>query len=320
MGLTKLLFGRAQCLLLIVVAVMLCFGRGRAVGSQEVSGDGIRIVKLKVVERINADRKKKGLQPVLYFEELSRLADDHCGEMLELNYLSHWNRTGVKPYMRYSLGGIADHTAENVGRIVDGKFSPSSLDSLEAQMMQIHENFASEQPSSDQHRWTLLDPHHTHAGIGLAFDQKRVIMIEVFASRYVTLTKPLPSHAKISQKLSIAGSISVKGFEIMGITIFYDPLPSERPLADLQSLMGYGFPKEELLLRPILPPLSRYGDGSTGTLETNGSTFRCAVPFFRDRPGVYTVVVWVRGSRSMEPFFMATHACVFVEEDKADKN
>jgi uncharacterized protein YkwD len=304
------------------LAFLLCAGGLRAGTGQEISGDAVRILKQKLVDRINADRQQAKLPPLLYFDEISRLADAHCKEMLESNFVSHWNRAGQKSYIRYSLGGIIDHAAERAGRILDSKFN-LTLDNLEAQLLKIHENFMLGQAGAAQARWTMLEPHHTHAGIGVAFSQTQVIMIEVFASRYVTMTKPAPARTTLSEKLRIEGKLSVKGYEVKGVSIYYEPFPVEKSIAELKAAGstggGEGFPKDVLLQRAILPPMSFYDDGTRGTLETDGTKFNANIPFFREQPGVYTIVVWVKDSRYNEPFFMGTTMCVFVEADKTAK-
>ena len=42
------------------------------------------------------------------------MADDHCLEMGNSNYTSHWNLAGQKPYQRYSAAGFVDHIVEKV--------------------------------------------------------------------------------------------------------------------------------------------------------------------------------------------------------------
>jgi hypothetical protein len=306
----------------IVATILLFVPAGFPGEVQEVSADAVRILKQKLLARINADRQQAKLPPLFLYDELSRLADDHCREMLAQDYLSHWNRAGQKSYIRYSLGGIIDHIAERAGRIKEGKFTPS-LDNLEVQLLKIHDNYAFEPSAETMQRWTLLEPHHTHAGIGFAFDQTQVIMIEAFASRYVTLDKPFPARATLSQKLRLEGKISVKGFEVKGLSVYYEPFPVERSIAALRSSGtsggGEALPKDYLLQRAILPPGLTYPDGTRGTLETNGTKFKASIPFFKDQPGVYTLVVWAKESRLDEPFFMATTMCIFVENDKPAK-
>jgi hypothetical protein len=310
---------RLLCTFLGAAAMLWIAPAGRARNRQEISRDAVWILKQKVLDRINADRKQAKLPPLLYYDDLSGLADAHCREMLASNFLSHWNRAGQKSYMRYSLGGILDHTAERAGRIRDLKI-PITIDTLEARLLTIHDNYALEANGPEVSRWTLLEPHHTHVGIGFAFSQTQVFMVEVFASRYVTLTKPLPERVTLSQKLRMEGRVSLKGYEIKGLSIFYEPFPIEKTLAELQSSGrsggGEGFPKEVLLQRAILPPGTFYDDGTRGALATDGTKFDADIQFFKKLPGVYTLVVWVKDMRYNEPFFMGTTLCIFVDADK----
>jgi hypothetical protein len=319
MGYTRRNSIRLLCTILGVAATLWIAPAGRARTRQEISKDAGWILRQKVLDRINADRKQAKLPPLLYDDELSRLADAHCREMLATNFLSHWNQAGQKSYMRYSLGGILDHTAERAGRIKDLKV-PITLDTLEARLLTIHDNYALEANGPEVARWTLLEPHHTHAGIGLAFSQTQVFMIEVFASRYVTLTKPLPVRTMLSQKLRMEGKVSLKGYEVKGLSIFYEPFPIEKTLSELQNSGsgggGEGFPKEVLLQRATLPPGTFYDDGTRGVLATDGAKFDADIQFFKKLPGVYTLVVWIKDMRYNQPFFMGTTQCIFVDADK----
>lgn len=123
-------------------------------------------LKRKLLERINNDRRQAGLRPVLLCERLSEAADLHCLEMLAEGYTSHWNRAGLKPYMRYSLSGLTDHTAENISGVMSTSFD-TSTDSVERELLERHQDFMAEEAPLDWHRQTVLDRAHTHVGIGL---------------------------------------------------------------------------------------------------------------------------------------------------------
>ena len=90
--------------------------------------------------------------------------------MLREGYASHWNRAGWKPYMRYSQGGVTDHTSENISSLNSTGFEVS-FDSVKAEMTARHEGLIGEEPPYDQHRRNILDPRHTHVGIGRGLQQ-----------------------------------------------------------------------------------------------------------------------------------------------------
>jgi hypothetical protein len=79
------------------------------------------------------------------------------------------------------------------------------------------------------------------------------------------------------------------------VDVFFEPLPTP-PAADwLRTPRGYALPDEYVGLRPKAPHGAHYSDGSTGDYEcgSNGK-FRAPVKLYKDEPGIYTIVFWVR--------------------------
>jgi hypothetical protein len=268
-------------------------------------------VRQLVVARINRDRAAAGLKSVVYAAELSAAADQHAEEMLQGEYSSHWSRAGWKPYMRYARAGIRDATAENVAAYwCTG--CDFNVPRLRVEALQAHQRFMDEQPPLDGHRQSILDPTHTHVGIGLAFNQNGFRMIELFAARYVELD-PLPLAARLNQNFRVSGRVRAKGFELMSISIFYEPLPKPMSLAQLKATYSYGLPDEERIERPSLAgTFRRYTDGTLGTVEMGaGGAFQVPLVFWKQQPGVYTVAVWVR--REKAPALIAATWSIFVE-------
>jgi len=318
---TRCPFRSARHLLPLFLAILaLALGRlvshagAQQIPAQEITDEAIRGLKLKLVDRINIDRRAAGVPPVAFLDELSIPADEHCREMLAFDYTSHWNRTGLKPYMRYSLAGITDHTSENIASLFDTRFDPT-LSQLEKETANRHDSFMSEKPPADLHRKAVLDPRHTHVGIGMAFGRNRLKLIEVFAHRYVRIN-PLPSRVNLSDKLLLSGKILVEGFEVQGISVFYEPLPEKRPIEILRALRSYGLPDDRQTNRPMLRKPYFYEDGSMGDVQIRGSDFTCPISFYRNKPGVYTIAVWLKGAggsaAATSSAFMATNICIFV--------
>src|SRR6266705_3595409 len=67
---------------------------------------------------------------------------------------------------------------------------PISTEPPEVQkmLMESHERFLAEKPPMDGHRHAVLDPGHTHVGIGLAVVKGEFTMAEEFVNRYVRLS------------------------------------------------------------------------------------------------------------------------------------
>jgi len=248
--------------------------------------------RLRLVEVINRDRSAAGLSAVEFSADLSRAADAHCLEMLREDYTSHWNRDGWKPYLRYAAAGIRDATAENIASFGQNDF-PADLEATWGEMLAGHRRFMAEKPPSDGHRQNVLNPQHTHVGIGVAAASKGVRMMEVFAARYAQL-EPLPLRARLRDALGVRGRIASRKVQFFALSVFYEPLPRPMTLLDLAATSSYGLPDEEQVHRPRLENML-YTDGTRGTVavEPTGH-FHAPLSFWKGRPGVYTVLVWVR--------------------------
>lgn len=269
-------------------------------------------VRKLVFEQINRDRAEAGVRPVAYAPELSRAADAHAEEMLRDNYTSHWNRAGWKPYLGYAHAGIRDYTAENVASYWCTGCA-FNLQKLRAEVLLSHRNFMDEKPPLDGHRKSILDPTHTQAGIGLAYGENGFRMIELFAGRYAEL-EPLPLRAALDANFRVSGRVTAPGHSLLGISIFYEPLPRAMSLQQLKETYSYSLPDEERMERPSLSGTPRrYLDGTLGTVEMGaGGAFQAPLRFWKQQPGVYTVAVWVR--REREPAFVGAMTSVIVEK------
>jgi uncharacterized protein YkwD len=265
--------------------------------------------KLRLLDLINHDRALAQREPVEFSAELSAAADAHCREMLELKYTSHWNRAGWKPYLRYALAGITDFTAENLWSLQQTNFSTEPGYVLQ-KMMEGHRNFMAEVPPNDGHRRSILEPNHTHVGIGVAYGPEGMRMIEVFGARYAEL-EPLPAQSRLRDRLTLRGRV-LAGVHLFGIAVFYDPLPRPMSFLELAASSSYSLPREErTTYLPHGDTLLGSGDGGSA-VHVPGGRFAVPVVFWKGRPGVYTVGVWV--SRDGRNAFLGALTATIVTE------
>ncbi len=278
---------------------------------EPISAGRILELRLMLVEFINQDREKASVDPVLFSEELSQMADKHCRELLDSKYTSHWNRAGWKPYMRYSQEGFVDQTSENISSM-DIDHMEVSPQRLRQEMAVRHQSMMDEKPPNDLHRRSILHPLHTHVGIGLSYSNWGIRLIEVFADRYVEV-EPLPRRLKPSGGLFLNGKLLKRGYEMQAVSVFYEPLPKPLSLVELAGTFMYSLPDDERVLRPKLPQGLRYNspDAGRGEVEVQGRRFSCPIQVGED-PGVYTLVVWVQGKYEGKAF-VATNISIFVE-------
>ena len=284
--------------------------------SSENDGSAPERMKQRLLEQINRDRAAEGRAAVAYSEPLSRAADLHCREMLEQDYMSHWNIAGWKPYLRYSAAGVTDSTQENVSSLWSTHFDRDESQVWNS-LLAAHRSFLAERPPNDGHRRSILEPRHTHAGIGIAFDDHGMRLVEVFGARYAEL-EPLPMRATLRDALMMRGRVLNLSHELMGVGVYYEPLPRPMSRADLKLTGSYSLPNEDQMERPELSQ-GMYSDGSVGTVQVDRfGKFSARISFWKSKPGVYTAVVWLR-ERGRREGFMGASWSVIVEERKSSE-
>ncbi|MGH9815582.1 MAG: CAP domain-containing protein [Candidatus Acidiferrales bacterium] len=300
-------------------------GRSYSAGDHQVAREGAglkpapaselraapRELRLRLLEVINSDRRAAGAGPVQYSDVLAKAADAHCREMLAGDYASHWDRNGWKPYMRYSAAGIRDSTSENVHAMWTTHFRE---DKLWDYLLEGHRGFMAEQPPNDGHRRSVLEPRHTHVGVGVAYNGSGLRMVVVFSGRYAQLD-PLPLRAKLKDRLTVRGRLLRPSDRLLGISVFYEPLPKPMSRAELAVTFSYGLPSDERMERPRLGPGRRYMDGTRGSVSIAGRQYEAPLSLWKGKPGVYTVAVWVKPGK--EDAFIGAAASIIVEDEKA---
>jgi hypothetical protein len=69
-------------------------------------------------------------------------------------------------------------------------------------------------------------------------------------------------------------------------------------------------PNESRVLRPKVPPPFIYQDGQPGMVNiTIDGNFRAPIKLYKEKPGIYTVVAWVKSGKS-DDAFPATAVCI----------
>jgi len=253
----------------------------------------VQSVKWEMMEQINRDRAQYGLPPVAYDELAATVGDQHCREMLAEGYVSHWDRRGTKPYYRYAQMGGNDFHAENISFSKFSSSDPTAHINVRQTILRDHAKMVNEQPPNDGHRRTILNPYHTHVGIGLAFDQYRVVMAQEFLSRYVRFDPLSPRKVRLKDRVEVSGTVLDAGHRVRSITVLYEPLPTPMSVEALNRTTTYTLPDERRDLLPKLDGNRIYEDGEKGDIVIEGRTFRCPIPFFKGEEGIYTVVVWI---------------------------
>jgi uncharacterized protein YkwD len=257
-----------------------------------------------VLKLINRDRKLYNLPPVQLDLEASAIGDDYCRRQIENGTNGHFTTDGLAPYMRYSFAGGNDGVSENAAAwSANYAFSDRALYEM---ARRSQDAMMAESAPDDGHKRTILDPHATHVGIGLAWQRSEFRLVHEFIRRYVRWTRPLPRRARIGETVLVAGE-PINGATVEAISVHHERVPEAMPAHVANALSNYSLPSKR---KDYFPRLRQeYTRHPNGTIEivrreypgghrgdftvAKDGAFSFDVPFTQG-PGIYTVVVWVR--------------------------
>jgi len=246
----------------------------------------------ELLKLLNDERRAAGLN-VLELDPLAcKVAAEHARDMATGHFISHWGSDGRKPYHRYSFAGGVDAVQENASA-TDGVQS-LAVPGILAELRERHQSMLAEVPPHDGHRKTILDPYHTHVGFGIALNGRSLRLDELYLARYIHLA-PFTNAAKPRSTVVLEGRLLNAQHFLHQVDVFYEPLPTPPSLEWLNTWRSVGLPDEHKTLRPKVPPGTYYTDGSLGDFDwSRNGTFKVKVKMFRDEPGIYTALFWVR--------------------------
>ena len=228
---------------------------------------------------INAERARYGLTAVGPDPRAEAVAQAHAQDMAAQLYFSHVNTRGLGPEHRAGLAGFGDYTQENIYKIAwryhDGR--AAAIPSWPVLVQDAHTAFM----RSTGHAANVLDPRHTHVGIGIAHNPSSgdVRLVQEFVKHY-SLIQPLP------QTLASAATLVLRG-ELIGvddplINVAYERMPLPQTVAQLQRVAGSYFNRASVV-QALLP-------------QRNGSAFSAQIELGRQGAGIYTVRLFVLGA------------------------
>jgi len=263
-----------------------------------------------LLQMVNEERAVSKLSPVATDALATEVATKHAREMAQHKYVSHWNREGLKPYQRYSLANGFHATQENISA-ADNTWS-SELKDLIQDTSYLHLRLYNETPPNDGHRKAILAPQHTHVGFGIAVDELRLRVVELFVAKYVELVSQ-PQKGKPGETIYLKGKLLKWYYTLTLVEVFYEPLPRKLDVEALNQSRNYSLPAESVNLRPRLQPPYQYADRLPGVIEVDpDGSFRAPVTLFKNSPGSYTIVCWVK-LRGSAKAFPATEICIRAE-------
>ena len=308
-------------LLLTLLALALTFGATFAQGDGAAEETRMTL-RAEMLRMINRDRQKIGLAPLELDPDASSVADAYCRVQIRNRTSGHFTLDGQTPYMRYSFAGGNDGLSENAAAwSANFGFSDRALLDM---MRRSQDAMMNEVPPHDGHRKSILDPHATHVGIGVAWEGGEFRIAQEFIRRYVDWGRPLPRNAAVGERVLCSGR-PVPGYEIEAITVHHKSFPQAMPASVANTIGSYSLPGNRREYLPRLKTFYRhhadgaveevreeYSDGRRGDFQmADDGGFAFAVPF-PDGPGVYTVVVWVH-ARGAHETIAASNVSIRVE-------
>jgi len=246
----------------------------------------------QLLKLLNDERRDAGLNTLEMDALACKVAAEHARDMATGHFISHWGRDGRKPYHRYSLAGGTDALQENAASAdnVQSLAIPGILNDL----LERHRSMFAEAPPHDGHRRTILDPYHTHVGFGIALSGRSLRLDELYLARYVRLA-PFTNIAKPKSSVTLEGRLLNPEHFLNQVDVYYEPLPTPPSLEWLNTWRSVGLPDGHKTLRPKVPPGTYYTDGSLGDFDwSRQGTFKVKVKMFRNEPGIYTALFWIR--------------------------
>lgn len=197
------------------------------------------VLAAQMLDLINRDRAEAGLGPVVWDDTAARAGVAHAADMIARSFFSHWNPDGFGPDHRYSAAGGVHVARENLYTFSltfeDGRGVP--IDDWSA----VIEHAEAELMNSPGHRANILDPAHSHVGIGMAYNAAtgQFRLAQEFTNHHVELDIPLPSEARPGEALHVVGVFgpAVQGGGILDLA--YEPFPAPLSPAELSARSAY---------------------------------------------------------------------------------
>jgi uncharacterized protein YkwD len=224
---------------------------------------------------VNQARRQAGLAPLAWDPRAAIAARAHAQELVSAGYLSHFDRQGRSPLLRYAQAGGTAFLMENLAY---GTGYPPGPQGLRQFLQDSLHTILAQRPPHDAHRQNLLDPAHTAVGIGLAQAAGRLALAQEFINQYVRVEGPALRRAQPGQVVVLAGQ-AVPGYRVYAVQVSWEPLPLAQPVvgAALPAAESYRLPAPEQTLA-VVPAAER---------------FQLAVPLEQPgRPGLYTLLLW----------------------------
>jgi uncharacterized protein YkwD len=276
----------------LALGLMACLTARPAPAADFSSPEAYRQAQEYALLLINEARAAAGVPLVAADPLAAQLAKQHAEDMLGNDYFSHWDMAGLKPTRRYNLAGGYHALSENIYFAMNG---PSNTQDMLGKAMQVLMD-------SEGHRRTILDPAHTHVGIGLALGRNGSAFY--FDQEFITRIGGeyhCPLKARVGERIEFSGRYDTGRFNVEHVILGYEERPAMR---DQRWLNRSGVYKEgEKQFAGYCANVGMYyNDLATFhdiEVDAQAGWFKChPVLSFKNREGMYYLFLWLRDKQT----------------------
>jgi uncharacterized protein YkwD len=256
-----------------------------------------------VLDLINKDRTSDPyLMPKVELN-FNGAAQMHAQDMID-NHVqaAHWGTDGLKPYMRYTLGGGLNYDLENSCYV-----EASTKLEVKQELLKFEQDMMNNDEASNwSHRDAIINKWVKKVNIGIAYTENAVALVQDFEGDYLEYYQPPTLNGNI---LSLSGKFTLANVNLNNVTITFDDLPQPISSSDLSNnpeYHHYGLGSQIGLILPPPPPGQVYSNfpsnGVTATKWDSSQDGRFSIqadisPILSRGKGVYTfVLVTIIGS------------------------
>jgi Cysteine-rich secretory protein family len=277
---------------------------------------------------INRDRAAAKCPPVELDQTACAAGQLHSDTMAAIHFNSHWHPDGTKPPQRYAECGGFDYDMENSHGT--GDCPPFKITVAEKQLFtkkeieQEESCYFDEKPPNDGHRRNILNPEHTHVGLGLTLIELKVTYDpdqpedtnRQLVSAQEFINKRASKFVQSDTSLHKGRTYYLSGELNPGATFDSFQLarePAAKPISldvlkdrsQLQYHGGYNLPADQVLAAFPPPYLATPHAKAT----TDGRSFSCEITPQSDwRSGLYYITIWAKvdGAPGLQPISLHT--------------
>lgn len=177
-----------------IVAVGVPYPKPEAVQDSAESVSNLEQARNTLLNLINQDRQALGFSSLKLDAALSQAAQAHCDDMVQNHFIGHNSPTQGTPQQQAFLFKVTDLVAQNIA------------------VSRTLKNSQRELMSSPGHRKTILEPNHSHIGLGVSTGEDGFLYItQLFTQRKLEVNALPTSHPK-DKVLSVSGKSTQDGF------------------------------------------------------------------------------------------------------------